>query len=55
MIIDPKTDLQLAARRILWGKMANAGQVCVAPDYVLVPREAQDQFVQAVQDVYVSL
>ena len=31
-------DLDLAARRIVWGKMLNAGQTCVAPDYLLVQR-----------------
>ena len=29
-------DMQLVCRRILWGKMANAGQTCIAPDYILV-------------------
>lgn len=29
------TDLQLIANRILWGKFANAGQTCIAPDYIL--------------------
>ncbi|SDF27546.1 coniferyl-aldehyde dehydrogenase [Celeribacter baekdonensis] len=37
-ILMPSADLDRAARRIAWGKTANAGQVCVAPDYVLVPR-----------------
>ncbi|WP_339689612.1 coniferyl aldehyde dehydrogenase [Celeribacter baekdonensis] len=37
-ILMPSADLNRAARRIAWGKTANAGQVCVAPDYVLVPR-----------------
>lgn len=31
-------DLGLSAKRILWGKLINAGQTCVAPDYVLVPK-----------------
>ncbi|KIP07205.1 hypothetical protein PHLGIDRAFT_71410 [Phlebiopsis gigantea 11061_1 CR5-6] len=55
VVIDPKTaDLPLAARRILWGKIANAGQVCTAPDYVLIPREAQDAFVKELQEAYKS-
>ncbi|GJE85335.1 NAD-aldehyde dehydrogenase [Phanerochaete sordida] len=54
VIIDPRCDLKLAARRILWGKMSNAGQVCVAPDYVLVPREAQDALVDALVETYKS-
>ena len=39
-------DLTVAARRIVWGKVANAGQVCVAPDYALVPRDRLDEFVR---------
>jgi len=34
-IVDASADLAVAARRILWGKFSNAGQTCVAPDYVL--------------------
>ncbi len=34
-IVDQNTDLDIAARRIIWGKCYNAGQTCVAPDYVL--------------------
>jgi aldehyde dehydrogenase (NAD+) len=35
-IVDQDVDLDVAARRIVWGKFFNAGQTCVAPDYVLV-------------------
>lgn len=36
-IIDESVyDLDLAAQRIMWGKCANAGQTCIAPDYVFV-------------------
>ena len=52
VIIDPACDIKLAARRILWGKVINAGQTCVAPDYILVPRLFQDTFVQALTEVY---
>jgi aldehyde dehydrogenase (NAD+)/aldehyde dehydrogenase (NAD(P)+) len=41
--------MQLAARRILWGKFTNAGQTCIAPDYVLVPKAAQDDLVDAMK------
>ncbi|KAF8888613.1 NAD-aldehyde dehydrogenase [Infundibulicybe gibba] len=53
VIIDPNCDLQVAAKRILWGKVINAGQTCVAPDYILVPRSFQDTFVQALKDAQV--
>lgn len=36
VIVDHTADLHLAAKRIIWGKFLNAGQTCVAPDYVLV-------------------
>jgi aldehyde dehydrogenase (NAD+) len=52
VVIDPGCDLQMAARRILWGKFVNAGQTCVAPDYVLVPRDFQDKFIEALKETY---
>ncbi len=44
-IVDRSVDLTVAARRIAWGKFTNAGQTCVAPDYVLVERAVYDAFV----------
>lgn len=41
--------LEVAARRIVWGKFLNAGQTCVAPDYVLVERTAHDRLVEAMR------
>lgn len=35
-IVDKSADLRLAARRMVWGKFINAGQTCIAPDYILV-------------------
>ncbi|KIJ36345.1 hypothetical protein M422DRAFT_179475 [Sphaerobolus stellatus SS14] len=52
VIIDPKYDMELAAKRVLWGKMINAGQVCISPDYVLIPRDQQDNFVNALVKTY---
>ncbi|KAF8741669.1 Dehydrogenase, partial [Rhizoctonia solani] len=52
VIIDPASDMKVAARRILWGKTINAGQTCVAPDYVLVPREGQDALVRELEVAY---
>ncbi len=40
-------DVQLAADRIIYGKLVNAGQTCVAPDYVLLPRNALESFAKA--------
>jgi len=44
-IVDRSVDLTVAARRIAWAKFTNAGQTCVAPDYVLVERPVYDAFV----------
>jgi aldehyde dehydrogenase (NAD+) len=41
-IVDRHTDLDAAARRIVWGKFYNAGQTCVAPDYVLAHKEIEE-------------
>ncbi len=38
-IVGPDAPVELTARRIAWGKFINAGQTCIAPDYVLVPPE----------------
>ncbi|KAF8838789.1 NAD-dependent aldehyde dehydrogenase [Paxillus ammoniavirescens] len=52
VVIDPKCDLKTAAKRIMWGKCANAGQTCVAPDYILVPEGAQDTVIQTLKEVH---
>ncbi len=41
-IVDKRTSLDVAARRIVWGKFYNAGQTCVAPDYVLVHEAVEE-------------
>ncbi|CAH1785947.1 unnamed protein product [Owenia fusiformis] len=43
--IDKETDLDVASNRLAWGKWANAGQTCIAPDYVLVRPELQDKLI----------
>ncbi len=45
-IVDADVDLEVAARRVAWGKLFNAGQSCVAPDHALVHREVADAFVE---------
>jgi len=50
VIIDNSADLDSAAASIAYGKMLNAGQTCVAPDYVLAPREKLDAAANAVAD-----
>jgi len=48
-LVDKSAPLAQTARRIAWGKWLNAGQTCVAPDYVLVPRAQHDEFVRELQ------
>lgn len=45
-IVDNTTDLQATAKKIIWGKLLNAGQTCVAPDYVLVDSSVKDHLIQ---------
>ena len=49
--LDDSVDMVLAAKRIVWGKMANLGQTCVAPDYILCTEKVRDRFVQVVKQV----
>ncbi|KAL7284873.1 hypothetical protein ACG7TL_002186 [Trametes sanguinea] len=54
VVLDPKCDFNVAARRILWGRFLNCGQICMAPEYVLVQKEHQDRLVDAMKEVYAS-
>jgi acyl-CoA reductase-like NAD-dependent aldehyde dehydrogenase len=47
VILTDRFDLEEAARRIMFGKLGNAGQTCVAPDYVLAPSAAVQPFIAA--------
>jgi aldehyde dehydrogenase (NAD+) len=55
-IVSGSADLSVAARRIIWGKLLNAGQTCVAPDYILAHRSIHDalieRLIQAVSAFY---
>ena len=46
-IVDRGADVDLAARRIVWGKTLNAGQTCIAPDYLMIYRPLQERFIEA--------
>ncbi len=48
-IVDNAADIDLAARKITWGKLMNAGQTCIAPDYLLVHRSVRDALVERIQ------
>ncbi|MDJ1091865.1 aldehyde dehydrogenase [Macrococcus caseolyticus] len=49
VIIDDTSNLKVAAERIAFGKFMNAGQTCVAPDYILIDNEIKMKFVEALQ------
>ncbi len=55
VIIGPGARWEHAVARIMFGKLVNAGQTCVAPDYVLVPREKLDAFVAAARQAAARL
>jgi aldehyde dehydrogenase (NAD+) len=47
-LVAASADVRSAARRIVWGKFLNAGQTCVAPDYVVVEREAESALLEEI-------
>ena len=45
-IIDKSADLKVAAKRVAWGKSLNAGQTCIAPDYLMIHEDVKDKFLK---------
>ena len=54
-IVDKDADLNVAARRIVWGKCLNSGQTCIAPDYLFLHEDIKDAFVEAFKNELVGL
>ncbi|MCM1502852.1 MAG: aldehyde dehydrogenase [Bacteroidales bacterium] len=54
-IIDRSADISTAAKRIAWGKTLNAGQTCIAPDYIIVHEDVKDAFVKAYSESVAEL
>jgi aldehyde dehydrogenase (NAD+) len=52
-IVDETAKTELAAKRIAWGKTINAGQTCVAPDYVMVQEDIYDEFIEYLKKYFV--
>jgi aldehyde dehydrogenase (NAD+) len=50
VVIDASADIPTAARRVAWAKCVNAGQTCVAPDYVLVHERVREVFIAAFEE-----
>jgi aldehyde dehydrogenase (NAD+) len=48
-IVNEDADIKISAKRILWGKLLNAGQSCVAPDYILAHYKIKDKLVTEIQ------
>src|SRR5699024_12352694 len=48
-IIDKSANVSLSAKRIAWGKFTNAGQTCVAPDYIFVHEKVYKSFMNAIK------
>ncbi len=44
------TDIKMTAKRIVWAKFLNAGQTCIAPDYVLVDKSIEERFLEALKN-----
>lgn len=49
-IIDKNCNIKLTAKRIVWGKFINAGQTCIAPDYLLVNHEIKQKLIDALKE-----
>ncbi len=54
-ILDPSSDLATVAPRLAFGKLLNAGQTCIAPDYAFVPRDRIDSFVEHMRRAVAAL
>ena len=55
VVVDKSADIKLAAKRIAWGKTLNAGQTCIAPDYLLIHKDVKAEFVVAFRHAIVEL
>ncbi|KIJ55049.1 hypothetical protein M422DRAFT_24904 [Sphaerobolus stellatus SS14] len=47
-LVHSSANFEVACRRLLWGKMVNAGQTCLAPDYIVVLKEDKDRFTETI-------
>jgi aldehyde dehydrogenase (NAD+) len=54
-IVDKHADLAFSARKIAWSKLVNAGQTCVAPDYILVHEDVHDKFIETLKQTITAM
>jgi aldehyde dehydrogenase (NAD+) len=50
VVVDKSANISVAARRIAWGKWLNAGQTCIAPDYILVDNSVKAKLIDGIAD-----
>lgn len=55
VVVDKSADVKLAAKRVAWGKTLNAGQTCIAPDYLLIHEDVKEEFVDAFKRAVVAM
>ncbi|MGO2358666.1 MAG: aldehyde dehydrogenase [Mesonia sp.] len=53
-IVESTAKIQLTAKRIVWGKFLNAGQTCIAPDYVLVHKSVKPALIKALKEEIIA-
>lgn len=53
-IVEKSANLKLSAKRIVWGKFINAGQTCIAPDYLLVHNSIKQEFINLLQQEIIN-
>lgn len=54
-IIDKDADIKVAAKRVAWGKSLNAGQTCIAPDYLMLHKNIKDKFLAELEKAFREL
>lgn len=54
VIVDETANLEIAAKRIIWGKVINAGQTCIAPDYVIAHAKIKDALIDKMKEAVIS-
>ncbi|MFS0724444.1 aldehyde dehydrogenase [Paenibacillus sp. 1P07SE] len=54
VIVDKTAKLDIAAKRIIWGKLINTGQTCIAPDYVLAHQSIKDELLERMKKAIVA-
>lgn len=54
-IIDKDADIKVAAKRVAWGKSLNAGQTCIAPDYLMLHKNIKDKFLSELEKAFREL